>query len=108
MNFKSKTLFHQISEPEWHMIVGGYKKFPNKEPLTSVELFNWKTGEQCYLEELPFPVRGHSGTVLDGEPHICGGTFNETTQPTKRCYKFNKEGFVWEPVSFDFKMPNVM
>jgi hypothetical protein len=85
------------------MIVGGYKKFPDKETLTSVELFNWKTGEQCYLDEFPHPVRGHSGAVINGDPHICGGTFNETTQPIKLCYKHNKESLEWEPVSFAFE-----
>jgi hypothetical protein len=37
------------------MIVGGYWTIEEGVYLTysSVELHNWKTGEQCYLESLP-------------------------------------------------------
>ena len=45
--------FHNVTDncnigldPEWHMIIGGIK-YPSE--LSSVELYNWKTGEKCQL-----------------------------------------------------------
>ena len=40
-------------EPAWHMIIGG----KNNEDLASVEAYNWKTGEQCFLTDLPIGRR---------------------------------------------------
>jgi hypothetical protein len=35
-------------ESDWHMIIGGWND-DYMDGLTSVELFNWRTGEQCLL-----------------------------------------------------------
>jgi hypothetical protein len=34
----------------WHMTIGGRNR---SHTLNSVELFNWKTGKQCYIKPLP-------------------------------------------------------
>jgi len=60
--------------------------------LNSAELFNWETGVQCLIEPLPQvnlvklnpkvqfillkylkEMYGHSGTLIDGDPIVCGG-----------------------------------
>jgi hypothetical protein len=74
------------------MIIGG----KNVTDLTSVELFNWKTGQQCYLLDLPKGVRIHSGLVFDGSIIYCGGYSLEV--PQKNCYRFKSEEKTWEPV----------
>jgi len=48
------------------MIVGGLKNVK----LNTVELFNWQTNEHCWLNNLTYPVNGHSGTVMDGTPGV--------------------------------------
>ena len=67
--------------------------------LSSVELFNWQTGEQCHLPDLPYPVYGHVGTVLDGVPVFCGGD-NGLIQ--YKCFKLNLTDLTWNRVSFQF------
>jgi hypothetical protein len=64
----------------------------SSQKLSSVELYNWKTGEQCQLEDLPHPNAGHTATVLDGTPAFCGGTSPDVE---KRCYKFDKTTLSW-------------
>ena len=81
------------SESEWHMIIGG----KNVQDLSTVELFNWRTGEQCPLKDLPIKVRIHSGTVFDGVPIICGGFSNE--ELISSCYTYSSEDNNWKPVS---------
>ena len=76
-------------ETAWHLIVGGDG---SSQKLSSVELYNWKTGEQCQLEDLPHPNAGHTATVLDGTPAFCGGTSPDVE---KRCYKFDKTTLSW-------------
>ena len=70
---------------------------PN-EAIASVELFNWKTGEHCQLKDLPYPISGHTGLVVNGIPVFCGGYSNiyET-----RCYQLNKGAQTWEQVNYD-------
>ena len=93
LNFKS-------AEKYWHMIIGGYRTNPYKEVLISVELYNWKTGEQCHLEDLPLPIRGHSGTILNGEPHVCGGASTSDTDFTQTgCFRYDKNESKWQSVS---------
>ena len=82
-----------FTESAWHIIVGGQGLY---EKLSSVELFNWKTGEQCLLQELPHGIAAHSGTVMDGVPVICGGF---TTDTDDRCFKLNKTSHYWVQVS---------
>ncbi len=75
--------------------MGGYR---NAEYLAEVELFNWKTQKQCRLENLPYPVGGHTGVVLNGIPIYCGGQKNNQTLYSKNCYKFNMEDKDWTEV----------
>ena len=97
LNFKS-------AEKYWHMIIGGYKEIPvpTQETLKSVELYNWKTGEQCRLGDFPKPIRGHSGTVWNGEPHICSGTSTLDSGLTQKgCYRLDKNDLQWKSVSIN-------
>jgi hypothetical protein len=38
--------FGLIADPEWHMTFGG-NGYPSQDRVLYVELYNWKTGEQC-------------------------------------------------------------
>ena len=80
---------------EWHMILGGQKNL--FEVLQSVELYNWQTGQQCQLGDLPNEIFAHSGTELEGVPVYCGGIIDEVDQ--KDCYKYNSETGSWDKVS---------
>ena len=60
------------------MILGGQMNL--FETLKSVELFNWRTGQQCSLGDLPTEISAHSGTELDGVPVFCGGKLDEEDQ----------------------------
>ena len=85
------------------MIFGGRGGQADKE--LKVELFNWRTGEQCQLsEQLPFSTYGHSAAVLDGVPVYCGGLLDKDDDGDKRCHKFLKETKTWEQVLP--KLPN--
>ena len=83
-----------MAEPEWHMIIGG----KNVDDLSSVELFNWKTGEQCQMEDLPNGIRIHAATVFDGVPLICGGFSAEKL--IESCFKYSSLQQEWIQVSF--------
>ena len=76
------------------MLIGG----KNVEDLSSVELFNWKTGEQCPMEDLPQGMRIHAGTVFQGVPLICGGFSAEKL--IESCFKFSIEQREWIRVRF--------
>ena len=66
-----------ISESSWHLIFGY---------LSSVELYNWQTGGQCELNDLPFnDLSSPHGAVIDGVPVFCGG-FSEGAG-VKSCFK---------------------
>jgi len=43
-------LVFYFSESDWHLTTGGYRDGSN---LDSAELFNWKTGVQCFIAPLP-------------------------------------------------------
>ena len=80
----------------WHMIIGG----SNGTLLDTVEMLNWKTGEQCYLKsKMPLTVSEHSGAVLDGVPVFCGG-YGPSNTRQKGCYKFDKVAKNWQNVSW--------
>ena len=79
--------------PEWHVIVGG----KNVKDLDSVEAFNWKTKEQCRLNDLPLGVRIHSSAILEGTPIICGGFSVELA--ISSCFKYDPEADSWEPTA---------
>jgi hypothetical protein len=51
----------------WVMVIGG------QVVSTSVELFNYQTGQACSIESLQIPIQGATGAVLDGYPVFCGG-----------------------------------
>ena len=80
------------------MIIGG----KNSQDLSSVELFNWRTGEQCPLKDIPIRVRIHAGTVFEGVPIICGGFSSE--ESIANCYKYSIQDKSWSPVSTFFSM----
>lgn len=80
-------------DPAWHLIIGG----KNLIDLSSVEAFNWKTKEQCQLNDLPVGMRIHSATVLYGVPIVCGGFSYEI--PLHSCYKYVEQKDSWEPIS---------
>jgi len=72
------------------LIIGGY----TGSSISSVELYNWKTGEQCQLKDLPEPVSCQSGTVMEGTPIFCGNYRNTHD----KCYSFNKTSKTWSQV----------
>ena len=77
------------------MIIGG----SNGTLLDTVEMFNWKTREQCYLKnKMPLTLSEHSGTVLNGVPIFCGG-YGPANTRQKGCYKFDKVNKDWQSVS---------
>jgi hypothetical protein len=77
------------------MILGGRKDL--FETLKSVELYNWRTGQQCQLGDLPSEIFAHSGTEIDGVPVFCGGIKDDEDQSD--CYKYSSETDSWEKVS---------
>jgi len=53
---KRTSVFHSLvslyfSESPWHLTIGG--AVGESAFLNSAELFNWKTGVQCFIEPLP-------------------------------------------------------
>ena len=66
------------------MIIGGY----TTAGLVSVELHNWKTGQQCFSTNLPYGVYYHSGVVMEQTPAFCGFFV-----PT--CHKFDVATKQW-------------
>ena len=89
-----KKTSENSTESDWHMIIGGKNK---DEELSLVELFNWRTGKQCPLKDIPKRVRIHAGTVFQGIPIICGGLSGE--KAVANCYKYSIEEKDWLPVS---------
>ena len=61
---KGKTLLDDfLSDSPWHMTIGGYN---NGSALDSVELYNWETGQRCFIEPLPqvnFNMKFHPGQL---------------------------------------------
>ena len=74
------------------MIIGGRS---GSDFIDTVELFNWETGEQCYLSS-PFPEKFafSSGAVLNGVPVVCGGNGADGVAQ-KNCYKFDVNSYDW-------------
>jgi hypothetical protein len=80
-------------ESEWQLILGGAGS-PNK-----VELFNWRTNQQCQLPDLPVGVYGHVAAFMEGVPVFCeAGTIRRS------CYKMDKTTKKWVSVSFTKKL----
>ena len=63
------------------------------------ELYNWQTGEQCQLKDLPYGVAAHAGMVMDDIPAFCGGYFDVCVGGAlladNRCFKLNKTDQSW-------------
>ena len=77
------------------MIIGGSNGI---NLLDTVELFNWKTHEQCdYPAKLPIALSEQSGAVIDGVPVVCGGFGNNQRQ--RGCYKLDDVTNSWQAVS---------
>ena len=72
------------------MIFGGNR--PPSGYLKTVELYNWQTGEQCQLKDLPYEVAGQAATVIDDVPVFCGGV---SLTYENRCFKLNKTDQSW-------------
>ena len=81
--FNLKRFIYQSLTDGWHMILS----------QRTVELFNWKTGEQCKYPELDDEITDISGTVFGDVPVYCGGD-------TINCFKFVKETKTLEKVRF--------
>ena len=79
----------------WHIICAGVNK---ADTLSSCELFNWETGEQCLLPDYPQPAHAATGIIFDGIPCICGG-FNGVGA-SKQCFKLDKRTRTWIRVSY--------
>jgi len=77
------------------LIFGG-NGYPGPSYLKSVELYNWQTGEQCQLSDLPIGTAAHSATIFQGVPVYCGG---ESIGIDNRCYKLNTVSMEWTQVS---------
>ena len=84
-----------ILESAWHIIFGGYA--PEFSPIATVELYNWQTGEQCQLKDLPYGVTEHTGTVIGDVPVFCGGY---SVNAENRCFKLNKTDQSWIQVHY--------
>ena len=82
--------FVLILDSAWHMIFGGNR--PPSGYLKTVELYNWQTGEQCQLKDLPYEVAGQAATVIGDVPVFCGGV-SQTYE--NRCFKLNKTDQSW-------------
>ena len=77
------------------MIIGGSN---GQTLLDTVELFNWKTRQQCTLQtRLPIIVSEHSGAVLSGVPLFCGG-YGPLNLRQKGCYKYERTTQAWTSV----------
>ncbi len=48
----------------WHMICGGQGMLG---PQSSCKLFNWKTREQCQIQDFPYPAEVASGIVFNND-----------------------------------------
>ena len=91
--FLSNKISAVIPESTWHLIFGGFG--PSSIYATTVELYNWKSGEQCQLGNLPTAVGSHSGAVLDGIPIYCGGFSSDAMFGDNRCFKLDLEERKW-------------
>lgn len=76
------------------MIIGGKSA---GDYISSVELYNWQTGEQCFLSSLPAAFGQHSGAFLEEVPMVCGGTTSSTG--TVDCYQYQASTNKWLKVN---------
>ncbi len=88
-----------FSDTAWHLIFGGTRPYIRglDVDIATVELFNWKTGEHCQLEDLPNVVSDHTGTVINGIPVYCS---SHLSVDKLKCFKLNKATRTWEQVNY--------
>jgi hypothetical protein len=80
--------------PEWHMIFGGCDASFNL--LQSVELYNWKTGQQCQFSPLPHPIGYPVSTIMGDTAAYCGGF--RSAQSVSECFMLEKSTNLWVQV----------
>jgi hypothetical protein len=80
------------------MTIGGKS---GNDYISSVELFNWETGEQCFLANLPDKFGLHAGAVLDGVPVVCGGTAGDAAKTD--CFEYDKTVKNWLKVKLSIQ-----
>ena len=90
---KGNWLFF-IVVSDWQIIFGGQSPF-----LNSVELFNWRTGQQCTFPSLPNPVYGQAAIAVEGTVAYCGG-LNNQGQAVLQCFKLQTSTRTWVQVSW--------
>jgi hypothetical protein len=70
------------------MVIGGRE---NMSKVSAVELFNIRTRQVCTMDaKLAQGMKGHSGTMLNNVPTICGGAVIGSV-PTQTCYQYTKD-----------------
>ena len=74
------------------MLIGGHD---GNVGLASVELHNWKTGQQCFSTQLPLFVSYHSGVVMEKTAAFCGGV---TQNYISTCFKLDIAKKQWKQV----------
>ena len=84
------------------MIMGGYDL---SLPLDSVEVHNWKTGQQCRSTSLPYGTSHLSGVVMQQIPAFCGGA---NTNYVSTCYKFDVAKKQWKQVNMFFSCKEML
>ena len=83
----------------WVMVYGG------QMALTSVELFNYQTGQACSIESLPTVAQGAMGGLFDNYPVFCGGA---NPINLNVCQQFQKERtFYKEKIFYEGKYGSV-
>ncbi len=84
-----------IVDKAWQLVFGGLSDFSGSV-LNSVELYNWRTGQQCQLPNLTYPIAGQVSIVMNGTPAYCGGT---TDANSLQCFNLDKVTRTWIKVS---------
>ena len=87
INVQLNFLVLSFLENAWHLILS----------QSTVELFNWRSGEQCQYPDLKYETREPSGTVFNDTPVYCGGEALD-------CFKLDKYSKAWEPVNTNIQI----
>ena len=74
----------------WHMIIGG-KSSTRTEP--TVELYNYESGEQCFLPDMPKGNFLGNAAWLNSTAVVCDGGWSTTN-----CTMFNQTSNAWNAV----------
>ena len=81
------------------MIAGG-NGYPGHDRTKLVEPYNWKTGEQCTLPDMPIYSAGSEAVVMNGFPIFCGGSLDDMEWKSfdERCFRMDKTTKSWKKV----------